>query len=885
MKSFIRAFAFTGLMSLCLVSVASPPVDGPPAGIPDADPSAGFSRTVRINQILRELAPGDGVDPRALSGVRKIPVICVAPRNRPPAFPSSEFQHLLFAEAAPGQPAPLSMTQFYSDMSRGIFKLTGQVFGWYELPNDDAYYENACNGCGPEFGELLTFALRKADSETDFGQFDNDGPDGVPNSGDDDGKVDVVFFVHSESGGECGGSTNIWSHSGKYGSANIGTGKPFETSAFSLGSDGKPRLNPDGTQKRVLVTDYTIQPGLSCSKPGEPAKMASVGVFCHELGHALGLPDLYDRTPRNRADSSGIGVYCCMSSGSYGGDGKTKAHRPISLSAWCRAYLGWARVIPLDKEGILPIEPACQSGMVYRLESPHRDPKEYLLLEFRCNQAPNLPPNMVNWDRDLPASGLAVWHIDEHVGELSPRWPFSLEDSGQNDTPTRSGAGNHALITLLQADGRNDLEGRTNLGDADDLWNGTKSFDGGVQQRSFQGTPWGIVVKDFDPARGMFVQRLTNSSTSATLASSGPESAPSIAGAEPEGLTAAPPVSDATETFRDSAPPPAPSTAPDQTKPASPPGEKPSETATDEKPVSAIPPSSASSSPPSVASTKTRNSPVPAMKSARLEKAKDEIELKGTKELSRASTEELKKARPQEIQEAFPNAADRLSVQAAASQLRTQTITPQWAPKSPIETELVHLTAQSLPGYQKTTVQLDASENRVERLEGVKIPLAAIPESPEKLRDFLRPLIGSNATLRQSKTETENGATQITFEQTVLADDIELPLFGGEVRVFIDKEQNISALQSTIIPPNELKIARSPMWAPSAEDARQLIIDALGLPKESEAQVSEIRKGVYLQNKDPSKARVGYEVQLKMGGDRDIKLYLDCASLRPVAAK
>ena len=42
------------------------------------------------------------------------------------------------------------------------------------------------------FGEFLTFGLDRADSLVDFGEFDNDGPDGLPNSGDDDGVVDFL---------------------------------------------------------------------------------------------------------------------------------------------------------------------------------------------------------------------------------------------------------------------------------------------------------------------------------------------------------------------------------------------------------------------------------------------------------------------------------------------------------------------------------------------------------------------------------------------------------------------------------------------------------------------------------------------------------------------
>src|SRR2546425_13263502 len=57
-------------------------------------------------------------------------------------------------------------------------------------------------------------ALARVDNQVDFGRFDNDGPDGIPNSSDDDGYVDMIMFAHATRDGACGGSSNnhIWSH-------------------------------------------------------------------------------------------------------------------------------------------------------------------------------------------------------------------------------------------------------------------------------------------------------------------------------------------------------------------------------------------------------------------------------------------------------------------------------------------------------------------------------------------------------------------------------------------------------------------------------------------------------------------------------------------------
>ena len=40
----------------------------------------------------------------------------------------------------------------------------------------------------------------------------------------------------------------------------------------------------------IRIDDYTIMPAVACDGSG----MIEIGVFCHEFGHALGLPDYYD---------------------------------------------------------------------------------------------------------------------------------------------------------------------------------------------------------------------------------------------------------------------------------------------------------------------------------------------------------------------------------------------------------------------------------------------------------------------------------------------------------------------------------------------------------------------------------------------------------------
>jgi M6 family metalloprotease-like protein len=456
------------LLTVFSAASAAPPDAGPPGGqaVRPYIPNAGYLRTTKELQLKRRavansaipLAPGQ---PLSIRGTRSIPVVCVAFKNVPAPFPASDYQKLLFGN---GQ---FTMTAYYRDISRGRFNVTGNVLGWYTTSENDSNYEGANNGLGgAHFGDMLEFAFTEADKVVDFGQFDNDGPDGLPNSGDDDGIVDTIFVIHPEIGAECrkaGQLRNIWSHSWHF-SEGLGRAAPFAT------NDPVKDSNGDTIDRALIkIDDYTVQPGLACSSSVNAKKIIEVGVFCHEYGHALGLPDLYDRTPNGNADSEGVGNWCLMSGGSYGGDG-AHSDRPCQMSAWCKYYLGWANEKALATALLHQFAPVDAGNEIYRFNVPGTNKLEYFLIEFRRKK---------NWDEYVPAEGLAVWHIDERVGNTSDNWPFAPPDEGQNDARNQLAASSppligpkHQMVALIQADRKMQLEDNVNRGDEGDLFKG-----------------------------------------------------------------------------------------------------------------------------------------------------------------------------------------------------------------------------------------------------------------------------------------------------------------------------------------------------------------------------------------------------------------------------
>ena len=215
------------------------------------------------------------------------------------------------------------------------------------------------------------------DPLTDFGQFDNDGPDGIPNSGDDDGYVDVLAVMHPTPGGECSSSerpNRIWSHRWNlYSSAFLEGGSWAQE---ILDNEGYLTQTPAAGGGGIKLLDYTIQPVTTCAG----TEINTIGVFAHELGHGFGLPDLYGVG----SDQNGIGNWGLMGTGSWGCNGAS-SERPCHMSAWSKSVLGWGEVqtlTPGQDLGTLSLEPVVTSGTIFRIDSGDGS-GEYILLENR----------------------------------------------------------------------------------------------------------------------------------------------------------------------------------------------------------------------------------------------------------------------------------------------------------------------------------------------------------------------------------------------------------------------------------------------------------------------------------------------------------------------
>ncbi len=369
------------------------------------------------------------VERAAVTGSRPLPVMMINFNDTATTYDAADFENLLFGAGSN------SMKAYYHEVSYGAFAVTpgaAGVTGWYTAANAMAYYgQNDGYGYDQHPGELVIEAVAAADGAVDFSEYDTDG----------DCFVDAVVIIHQGPGEEAGGfSDTIWSHRWN-----------LDSAAWYGDGTGQYTTNDNGACGPIIVNDYVIQP----ERLG--GDIQTIGVFAHEYGHVLGLPDLYDID----YSSNGIGDWGLMSGGAWGAVSRP-GDSPVHLCAWSKYVLGWINPVPVSEQLTNEvIAPAGANDDVYLfLPDNQIDSQEYYLIENR---------QFIGFDAGLPGTGLAVWHIDEAKTTDNNR------DNSQECLPTADCTDAHYRVALVQADGYSDLETGYNRGDSGDLYPGASA--------------------------------------------------------------------------------------------------------------------------------------------------------------------------------------------------------------------------------------------------------------------------------------------------------------------------------------------------------------------------------------------------------------------------
>lgn len=355
-----------------------------------------------------------------------------------------------------------SFRDYVLESSYGLLDIEGQVRGWY--PN--------AGGSGEGF---ITSLVSQADPFVNFALFDNDGPDGIPNSGDDDGIVDFLITYSSVA---LGGGVGLGS-SGLY----LELATPFQTA--------------DGVS---INAAYIVPEDLEVFGANELAGLVTpVGWLPPGMGFNFGLPDMTD----NDGSSVGTGIWSVMDYGfALAPPGYVMGSGPGHFSAWSKWQLGWLypRTIQGAQSGVSVQASASMPDAVRVFRKNQPDGDEYFLAEYKSNSAGTI------FDRGYPLAefgrGFLLWHIDDAL----------LSNPALNSNNINSDE-SHPLIKVVQADGLGQLQRApdftvaTTYGDDGDTWpgstgKGTFDNESNPNSKDHAGNPTGLRITNFSLTSG-----------------------------------------------------------------------------------------------------------------------------------------------------------------------------------------------------------------------------------------------------------------------------------------------------------------------------------------------------------------------------------------------
>jgi immune inhibitor A len=232
-----------------------------------------------------------------------------------------------------------TMRNYYLEQSHGAYTVQGDIKDWVMLDLPESWYGADSDPwnltddlTGPVWRVARDAIVKFAENNPgfDWGQYDQENPWGIsgPDFGRPDGYLDHLILIHAGSDQSAGGgaqeSDSIWAHS--WGIYENFSGGPGDGPGMMIpGTDGQ---GPQGLG--IWAYNYTINP-----------EDGDVGVFCHEFGHDLGLPDEYDYSSATGDATSGF--WTIMASGSWLGRQWGIGTKPAGMNVWDKSSLGFVQ--------------------------------------------------------------------------------------------------------------------------------------------------------------------------------------------------------------------------------------------------------------------------------------------------------------------------------------------------------------------------------------------------------------------------------------------------------------------------------------------------------------------------------------------------------------
>jgi M6 family metalloprotease-like protein len=310
-----------------------------------------------------------------------------------------------------------SLKKYYSDMSFGQFTFepvsetsaykVGGNTNKYDVENDgiihvklDSDHDNWALQPGlliwnqsVNLTKSIINAIKAANAYIDFSQYDDDKDGLIENN---EMALSFVFAGYEAAYQTSYNLFSFWSHA-------FSVSESIEAYNLNL---SVPKV--DG----VKVDSY-----IGIAEKLEENTQEPICVLAHELGHYLGLPDLYDTVYSTSLEWSPYDVahLSVMCSGVWCEDEENGTYSPASMDAWSRYELGWIKPTTVNRTTDVELTSQDYSNPSEKIKTaliPTQTANEYYLVENR---------QFTGWDRFLgeyfsnDRGGVVIWHIDKNI--------------------------------------------------------------------------------------------------------------------------------------------------------------------------------------------------------------------------------------------------------------------------------------------------------------------------------------------------------------------------------------------------------------------------------------------------------------------------------------
>ncbi|WP_165998575.1 cell wall-binding repeat-containing protein [Bacillus sp. Cs-700] len=336
--------------------------------LPDTEDSKRFTERPEINQVT--IQSTNQVDKHPLL------VLLVNFQDKKIKYSEASWNNTFFS------PTGKSVKNYYDEVSNGKlqFEPASESSGTSNGIATVSLTYNHPDPVGKQtenalYNKIVSDALKASDAKVDYKTYDTN-KDGYISTNE----LHIVTIVAGGEGSFSDPSPSVWGH------------------RSSLVLNDVPKL--DG----VKVASLEGKGGYMQFGETQGGHMATIGIMAHELGHDLGLPDLYDRDN----SSLGVGVHSLMGEGSWAYlDGEYQGQTPTHLDAWSKEKLGFSIPTLVSSSGTYSVQ-SNKDGAYKAIRVNTDKADEYFLIENR---------QYIGYDRGLQnrtvTGGLAIWHIDE----------------------------------------------------------------------------------------------------------------------------------------------------------------------------------------------------------------------------------------------------------------------------------------------------------------------------------------------------------------------------------------------------------------------------------------------------------------------------------------